>query len=121
MMQPEHQLYSYSYLYRITSTSPSFIHKMIGLFVSSLDEYVAELELLLQSKNLQELKKVLHKMKPSMMNLEIKGAGDILTSVSESNAWTTATSDSIRQLTNTLVEIKPLMEQDLHELSKEVS
>jgi hypothetical protein len=94
---------------------------MIGLFVSSLDEYVTELELLLKSKNLQELKKVLHKMKPSMMNLEIKGAGDILGSVSESNTWTGSTSDNIRQLTNTLREIKPLMEQDLHELSKEVS
>ncbi|ACU61429.1 Hpt protein [Chitinophaga pinensis DSM 2588] len=121
MMQPEHQLYSYSYLYRITSTSPSFIHKMIGLFVSSLDEYVSELELLLQSKNLQELKKVLHKMKPSMMNLEIKGAGEILSKVSESGTWTTTTSDNIRQLRDTLKEIKPLMEQDLHELSKEVS
>ncbi|TWV99594.1 hypothetical protein FEF09_15370 [Chitinophaga pinensis] len=91
------------------------------MFVSSLDEYVSELELLQQSNNLHELKKVLHKMKPSMMNLEIKGAGEILGKVSESSAWTCATSDSIRQLTNTLKEIKPLMEQDLHELSKEVS
>lgn len=121
MMQPEHRFYSYTYLYKITSTSPAFIHKMIGLFVSSLDEYVEELEHLLQSENLQELKKVLHKMKPSMINLEIKGAGEILGKVSESEAWSTDTTDNIHRLRDTLKIIKPLMEHDLHELSKEVS
>lgn len=118
-MQREHHLYTYSYLYKITSSSPAFIHKMIGLFVSSLDEYMGELKGLLQTQNLAELKKVLHKMKPSVMNLEVKGAGEVLSSVSESNSWTAATTESVSGLLETLTQIKPLMEKDLEEIAKE--
>jgi hypothetical protein len=93
---------------------------MIGLFVSSLDEYISDLESLLESRNLPELKKVLHKMKPSMMNLEVKGAGDILQRVSQSKKWTTDTTEEIRELADTLKYIKPLMDKDLEELSREL-
>ncbi|MBW8686831.1 Hpt domain-containing protein [Chitinophaga rhizophila] len=93
---------------------------MIGLFVSSLDEYISDLQQLLHSKNLTELKKVLHKMKPSVMNLEVKGAGEILQKVSESKSWTANTTEDIRKLLDTLMHIKPLMEKDLKELEEEI-
>jgi len=119
-MQPEHQLYTYSYLYKITSTSPSFIHKMIGLFVSSLDEYISELQVIEKSQNFEELRKVLHKMKPGVMNLEIKGTGDILKYVSSKEAWDDSIGTRVRKLIDIFIRIKPLMEADLEELRKEL-
>jgi len=119
-MQPDHQLYTYSYLYKITSTSPSFIHKMIGLFVSSLDEYISELKTLEKSRNFEELRKVLHKMKPGVMNLEIKGAGEVLKYVSAAEAWDDQISVRVNKLIEIFIKIKPLMEGDLEELGKEL-
>ncbi|QHS58638.1 hypothetical protein [Chitinophaga agri] len=93
---------------------------MIGLFVSSLDEYMGELKALLHTQNIAELKKLLHKMKPSVMNLEVKGAGEVLRSVSDSSSWTPATTECVSGLLETLEQIKPMMEKDLEEIAKEV-
>jgi hypothetical protein len=94
---------------------------MIGLFVSSLDEYITELEAVLKSKNLPELKRLLHKMKPSVINLEVKGAGEILKLVSSSATWNDATQQSVQQLIEILRRIRPLMQKDLIDLSGENS
>jgi HPt (histidine-containing phosphotransfer) domain-containing protein len=112
-MQPEHKLYTYTYLYKISNSGSSFIRKMISLFVSSLDEYVIELETLQAQKNLQELKKVLHKMKPSVMNLEVKGAGDILKSLSNATSWSNETDQRVSRLKEIFATIRPMMEDDL--------
>ncbi len=92
---------------------------MISLFVSSLNEYVVELETLQAQKNLPELKKVLHKMKPSVMNLEVKGAGDILKSLSNAPSWSQDTDKKVSQLREIFVTIRPLMEKDLESLGPE--
>lgn len=113
IMQPEHQLYSYTYLYRISNTSTSFIRKMVMLFVSSLDEYVGELTTLQQQQNLTEIRKLLHKMKPSVLNLEVKGTSDILKTFSDMQSWSPETDQLIDQLKDILITIKPLMEKDL--------
>jgi hypothetical protein len=89
---------------------------MISLFVSSLGEYVIELETLQAQKNLPELKKVLHKMKPSVMNLEVKGAGDILKSLSNTTSWNSETDQKISRLREIFSTIKPMMEMDLANL-----
>ena len=115
-MQPEHKLYTYTYLYKISNTGTSFIRKMISLFVSSLGEYVTELDTLQAQKNLPELKKVLHKMKPSVMNLEVKGAGDILKSLSNAATWDSDTDQKINRLKEIFITIKPMMEADLANL-----
>lgn len=118
-MQRNHQLYTYTYLYKISNTSPSFIQKMIALFVASLGEYIIELETLQQQKNLPELKKVLHKMKPSVMNLEVKGAGNILKSLSNATSWDDDTDQKVNQLRELFATIKPMMEKDLEGLNPE--
>lgn len=115
-MQPEHKLYTYTYLYKISNSGTSFIRKMISLFVSSLGEYAIELETLQAQKNLPELKKVLHKMKPSVMNLEVKGAGDILKSLSNATSWNNETDQKVSRLREIFITIKPMMEEDLENL-----
>lgn len=92
---------------------------MISLFVSSLSEYVIELEALQGQKNLPELKKVLHKMKPSVMNLEVKGAGDILKSLSNTTSWNSDTDQKVSRLKEIFITIRPLMEQDLAALGED--
>jgi hypothetical protein len=89
---------------------------MISLFVSSLGEYAIELETLQAQKNLPELKKVLHKMKPSVMNLEVKGAGDILKSLSNATSWNNETDQKVSRLREIFITIKPMMEEDLENL-----
>lgn len=118
-MQPDHKLYTYTYLYKISNSSPSFIQKMIALFISSLSEYDVELETLQRQKNLQELKKVLHKMKPSVMNLEVKGAAEILKSLSNATSWDNDTAQNVSRLRDIFAIIKPLMEKDLRQLDTE--
>ncbi len=86
---------------------------MIALFVASLGEYIIELEALQQQKNLPELKKVLHKMKPSVMNLEVKGAGNILKSLSNATSWDNDIEQKVSQLRDLFATIKPMMEKDL--------
>ena len=86
---------------------------MISLFVSSLSEYVIEMETLQAQKNLPELKKVLHKMKPSVMNLEVKGAGNILKSLSNATSWDNDIDQKVSQLRDLFATIKPMMEKDL--------
>lgn len=83
------------------------------LFISSLDEYLAELATLQEQKNLPELKKVLHKMKPSVMNLEVKGAAEILKSLSSTTSWSNDTDKRVNQLREIFAAIKPMMEKDL--------
>lgn len=92
---------------------------MISLFVTSLGEYVIELEALQQQKNLPELKKVLHKMKPSVMNLEVKGAGNILKSLSNATSWDSDIDHKVSQLRELFATIKPMMEKDLEALNPE--
>ncbi|SHN17483.1 hypothetical protein [Chitinophaga sp. CF418] len=118
-MRPEHQLYTYTYLYKISNTSTAFIQKMIILFISSLDEYIIELATLQEQKNLPELKKVLHKMKPSVINLEVKGAADILKSLNSATSWNNDTNRRVTQLREIFAAIKPMMEKDLAHLGTE--
>ncbi|WP_143011668.1 hypothetical protein [Chitinophaga filiformis] len=118
-MRPEHQLYTYTYLYKISNTSTAFIQKMIMLFISSLDEYIIELATLQQQKNLPELKKVIHKMKPSVMNLEVKGAAEIIKSLNSTTSWSNDTDRRVSQLSEIFAAIKPLMEKDLTLLNTE--
>ncbi|MCF6405817.1 hypothetical protein L3C95_23160 [Chitinophaga filiformis] len=118
-MRPEHQLYTYTYLYKISNTSTSFIQKMIMLFISSLDEYLIELAMLQEQKNLPELKKVIHKMKPSVMNLEVKGAAEILKSINNASSWNNDTDRRVSQLREIFAAIKPMMEKDLARLGTE--
>jgi hypothetical protein len=83
------------------------------LFISSLDEYITELTTLQQQKNLQELKKVVHKMKPSVMNLEVKGAAETIKSLNNAISWNDETDRRVSQLREIFATIKPMMEKDL--------
>jgi hypothetical protein len=107
------QLYSYSYLYKITSTSSAFIRKMITIFITALDDYLLDLHKVQISKNVVELKKVAHKMKPSVLNLEVKGAAAELELISKLENWSPEAESSILRLIQVLEKIKPLMQRDL--------
>lgn len=111
MTQP--QFYSYQYLFKISSTSPVFIKKMITLFLNSLAEYISELEQQLLSKKITDLKKIIHKLKPSVLSLEVKGARQEITFIDEATEWDQRVEDSVKRLLDTFKMIQPMMEKDL--------
>lgn len=89
---------------------------MIGIFISSLDEYIADLDRERHNRNMEELKKTIHKMKPSILNLEVKGAAKELELLSKHDKWNDAVDASVARLGAILQNIRPLMQKDLQEL-----
>jgi HPt (histidine-containing phosphotransfer) domain-containing protein len=112
-MDQPHSYYSYQYLYKISSTSPTFIKKMIALFLNSLAEYISDLEQQLRNKSITDLKKVVHKLKPSVMSLEVKGARHELGIIDEADKWTLEVQSAVERLLATFKEIQPMMQADL--------
>ena len=92
---------------------------MISIFISSLDEYIADLDKERQSKNMEELKKTLHKMKPSILNLEVKDAAKELELLSKHDKWNAVVDASVAKLSTILQNIRPLMQKDLQELPED--
>lgn len=119
-MQTNHTLYSYQYLHKISNTSNSFIHKMITLFLNSLKEYLDDFDDLLRTHNLADTKKVVHKLKPSVLNLEVQGAKALITSLEQAENWGPDVEKEIAALKDLFKKIIPYMEDDLRELEKEL-
>jgi hypothetical protein len=115
-MNQQHTFYSYQYLFKISSTSPAFIKKMITLFLNSLAEYIGDLEQQIITQNLTDLQKIIHKLKPSVLSLEVKGARDELAVIDAATDWNPAVQASVERLLQTFKTIQPLMKQDLEEL-----
>lgn len=115
-MKQQHTFYSYQYLFKISSTSPVFIKKMISLFLNSLSEYMSELERLITAHDLADLQKVIHKLKPSVLSLEVKGARDELAIIDAAADWDQQVQNSVERLLQTFRTIQPMMQQDLEGL-----
>ena len=118
-MKQQHTFYSYQYLFKISSTSPVFIKKMIALFLNSLAEYISELERLIIAHDLADLQKVIHKLKPSVLSLEVKGARDELAIIDAATVWEQQLQDSVERLILTFRTIQPMMHKDLEELDND--
>ncbi|WP_343675332.1 Hpt domain-containing protein [Chitinophaga sp.] len=114
-MHADHALYSYNYLYKI-SDNPTFIHKMITLFINSLTEYTGDLQQLQETKVLHDLKRVVHKLKPSVLSMEVKGAKEIITELEEAEKWDAEVEKKVAQLKRVFQQIKPMMEKDLKKI-----
>jgi HPt (histidine-containing phosphotransfer) domain-containing protein len=107
-----HTLYSYTYLYKIASTNDQFIHKMINVFLNSMREYLAEFEQVLRTQKIPELKKVVHKLKPSVLNLEVQGAKPLIIALEEAKEWDQTVNNNVTALVAIFKKIIPYMEQD---------
>lgn len=114
-MQADHALYSYHYLYKI-SDNPAFIHKMIALFINSVTEYTSDLQQLQETKVLHDLKRTIHKLKPSVLSMEVKGAKEIILKLEVLGEWDEEVDELVGRLTKIFQEIKPGMEEDLKQL-----
>lgn len=114
-MRTEHALYSYNYLYKI-SNNAGFIHKMISLFVNSLVEYTADLHSVQQTKVLYDLKRLVHKLKPSVLSMEVAGAKEVIGQLEGMGEWGDDADGLVRQLIGIFEKIKPMMEEDLKNL-----
>lgn len=114
-MRPDHALYSYNYLYKI-SDNPAFIHKMIVLFINSVTEYTEDLQLLQETKVLHDLKRTIHKLKPSVLSMEVKGAKEIIPKLEEAVNWNEEVEILVEKLKGIFQAIKPKMEKDLKKL-----
>jgi hypothetical protein len=114
-MQTDHALYSYNYLYKI-STNPAFIEKMIALFVNSVVEYSQDLQQLQSTRVLHDLKRTVHKLKPSVLSMEVAGAKDAIAKLEGSEVWNAEVEVIVEQLVVIFQKIKPMMEEDLKNL-----
>jgi hypothetical protein len=119
MMKQPHTFYSYQYLFKISSTSPVFIKKMIALFLNSLAEYISDLEKQTTGQQLTDLQKIIHKLKPSVLSLEVKGAKEELLIIDAATTWNQQVQESVERLLQTFKMIQPLMQQDLEEMKDE--
>lgn len=115
-MRTDHALYSYNYLYKI-SNNPAFVHKMISLFVNSVAEYSQDLRQLQSTKVLHDLKRTVHKLKPSVMSMEVAGAKDAIGKLEAMEGWNAEVEGIVVQLIEIFQKIKPMMEEDLKDLT----
>lgn len=118
-MKQQHNLYSYQYLFKISSTSPVFIKKMITLFLNSLAEYISDLEKLTATKDITDLQKIIHKLKPSVLSLEIQGAKEVIALIDNTKKWDNAVQTGVERLLHTFKRIQPMMQQDLEDFGEE--
>lgn len=114
-MGANHALYSYNYLYKI-SDNQAFIHKMISLFINSVAEYTGDLQQLQVTKVLHDLKRTVHKLKPSVLSMEVAGAKEIISKLEEAEKWNEEVEKLVEQLKEIFQQIKPMMEEDLEQL-----
>lgn len=118
-MKHQHTFYSYQYLFKISSTSPAFIKKMIALFLNSLAEYISELEQQIIEQQITDLHKIIHKLKPSVLSLEVKGARNELAIIDAATDWTPQVQESVERLLQTFKTIQPMMREDLEGMRDE--
>ncbi|SEW46490.1 hypothetical protein SAMN05428988_6383 [Chitinophaga sp. YR573] len=118
-MKLQHNLYSYQYLFKISSTSPVFIKKMITLFLNSLAEYIIDLDRLVTTKDITDLQKIIHKLKPSVLSLEVQGAKEVIAVIDETKTWNDDVQAGVERLLHTFRQIQPMMLQDLENFGEE--
>ncbi|MFT5310409.1 MAG: PAS domain S-box-containing protein [Bacteroidia bacterium] len=64
-------LYNLSKLTEMSRGNSDFVNKMLGLFVDSAIKSTLELEIAMEKGNIDTIRKLAHKLKPSLDNLEI--------------------------------------------------
>jgi uncharacterized protein HemX len=89
---------------------------MITLFLNSLAEYISDLEQQIITQDLTDLQKIIHKLKPSVLSLEVKGARNELAVIDAATDWNQQVQESVERLLQTFKTIQPMMKLDLAEL-----
>jgi hypothetical protein len=90
---------------------------MISLFLNSLAEYINDLERQITEKKIIDLHKTIHKLKPSVLSLEVKGAKEELAIIDGAADWNEQVQGSVERLLQTFKLIQPMMQRDLEEMS----
>lgn len=92
---------------------------MITLFLNSLTEYISDLEQQITKQDLTDLQKIIHKLKPSVLSLEVKGAREELAAIDAAKGWSPEVQAAVERLLQTFKIIQPMMMKDLEELADE--
>jgi hypothetical protein len=92
---------------------------MITLFLNSLAEYISDLEKLTATKDITDLQKIIHKLKPSVLSLEIQGAKEVIALIDNTKKWDNAVQTGVERLLHTFKRIQPMMQQDLEDFGEE--
>ena len=90
---------------------------MITLFINSITEYRYDLQQLETSKSIPDMKKLIHKLKPSVLSMEVQGAKDIIPKLEEADEWSEDIAAQVTKLVEIFTTIKPMMEKDLEEIN----
>jgi type I site-specific restriction endonuclease len=91
---------------------------MIALFLNSLAEYISDLERLTATKDLTDLQKIIHKLKPSVLSLEVHGAKEIIAIIDETKKWNDDVQTGVEVLLHTFRQIQPMMQKDLEDFEE---
>lgn len=89
---------------------------MISLFINSVAEYADDLQQLQETKVLYDLKRTIHKLKPSVLSMEVTGAREIILKLEAKANWDKELEVLVAQLKEIFHQIKPMMEEDLKQL-----
>jgi len=89
---------------------------MISLFINSVTEYADDLQHLQETKVLHDLKRTIHKLKPSVLSMEVTGAREIILQLEAKVNWDEELEALVAQLKQIFHQIKPMMEEDLKQL-----
>jgi HPt (histidine-containing phosphotransfer) domain-containing protein len=89
---------------------------MIALFINSVTEYTEDLRQLQETKVLHDLKRTIHKLKPSVLSMEVTGAKEIILKLEEVSGWNEEVEELVARLKKIFQDIKPKIEADLKKL-----
>lgn len=92
---------------------------MIALFLNSLAEYINDLEQQITEQQITDLHRIIHKLKPSVLSLEVRGAKNELAIIDDATGWTPQVQGSVERLLQTFKTIQPMMQEDLEEMKDE--
>ncbi len=83
--QPESKLYDLAQLETISRGNPDFILKMINLFVKVTQENLAIIDAALENKSWDDIRKIAHKIKPSIDQMGIVSLKEVVREIEKYN------------------------------------
>lgn len=86
-------LYDTAELKSLSNGDMTLFRTLIEIFISMSDEFLQQIDVQIEHENLSNIKKLIHKIKPSIMTLKIKSIYDIVSFIEQLDVNTGITVD----------------------------
>lgn len=112
------KLYDLSYLRDLSQGDESFTKQIIETFIVMVEQSVAQLQTALDNKDVETLRKIAHKIKPTLANFQIISIKELVEKLnslkSENNNWEEISNDT-NKITGILTTIQIQLKKDIEE------